>query len=93
MRTVICYPSQRFISGYRNRPGLKIIVLFCLCFASSLFQGCQSVAFYQKRHLVDPIMTFDPNPAHTHLIQKSYYAREGSVGGIGSGAGGGCGCY
>lgn len=55
--------------------------------------GCETVEYYQKRRLVDAIMVFDPLPEHVHLMQKSYYAREGSVGGIGSGAGGGCGCY
>lgn len=60
--------------------------------ASSL-AGCQRVAFYERQHLQDRIMTFTESPSEVHFYQKSYYSREGSVGGIGSSAGGGCGCY
>ena len=55
--------------------------------------GCSSVDFYQKAHFSDPIMTFDPDPTELHVYQKTYYSREGSAGGIGASAGGGCGCY
>lgn len=66
---------------------------FAIIIVAILASGCETVEYYQKRRLVDAIMVFDPLPEHVHLMQKSYYAREGSVGGIGSGGGGGCGCY
>ena len=67
-------------------------MLFLL--ALTLFEvGCGGVAFYEKRALADPVMDLDDGPAEAHFYQKAYYSREGSAGGIGTGAGGGCGCY
>lgn len=76
--------------SYPLAPRATIAMLIA---AMALASGCETVEYYQKRRLVDAIMVFDPHPEYVHLMQKSYYAREGSVGGIGSGAGGGCGCY
>ncbi len=59
----------------------------------AVFTGCSSVAFHEKGRLQDPVMAFDASAAETHFYQKVYYSREGSVGGFGSTAGGGCGCY
>jgi len=73
--------------------GLKKSFLFLVILLSFISTGCERVAFYQKARLVDPIMVFDSSPTETHFFQKIYYSREGSVGGIGTGAGGGCGCY
>lgn len=58
-----------------------------------LLTGCASVPFYEKGRLQDPIMALAPDGTEAHAYQKIYYSREGSVGGIGQGAGGGCGCY
>lgn len=55
--------------------------------------GCQNVDFTQRRHLADPLMDLDDGPTETHFAQKTFYSREGSVGGIGAAAGGGCGCF
>ena len=55
--------------------------------------GCQSVAVYEKARLQDPLMKYEESAQETHFYQKVYYSREGSVGGMGSSAGGGCGCY
>lgn len=55
--------------------------------------SCKTVEFYEKEHLNDPAMKFDDDPTEVHFVQKCAYSREGSVGGIGTGAGGGCGCY
>ena len=55
--------------------------------------GCQAVDFTEKEHLADPVMELDDGAAHVHFNQKTFYSREGSAGGIGSSAGGGCGCY
>lgn len=55
--------------------------------------GCKAVDFTERRHLGSPLMEFDDGAGETHLQQKTAYSREGSVGGIGNRAGGGCGCY
>ena len=39
------------------------------------------------------IMVLEDSATEVHAYQKIYYSREASVGGIGTGAGGGCGCY
>lgn len=61
--------------------------------ALAILSGCASVPFYEKGQLQDPIMVLAPDATEAHAFQKIYYSREGSVGGIGQGAGGGCGCY
>jgi hypothetical protein len=60
----------------------------------AVVSSCSSgVKYYEKQHLSSPIMQFDSDATETHFIQKCLYSREGSVGGVGSSAGGGCGCY
>ena len=72
---------------------LSAAKLSCLLFIVSSAAACTPVEFYQKQNLNDPIMQFDPDRAEVHFHQKSRFATEGSAGGIGSGAGGGCGCF
>ncbi|MBT3293802.1 MAG: DUF4266 domain-containing protein [Verrucomicrobia bacterium] len=55
--------------------------------------GCRSVAVYEKARLQDGLMKYEESAQESHFYQKVYYSREGSVGGMGSSAGGGCGCY
>lgn len=55
--------------------------------------ACNTVPFYEKAAFSDPVMPLEDDPTETHFRQKVYYSREGATGGIGSGAGGGCGCY
>ncbi|MCP5040091.1 MAG: DUF4266 domain-containing protein [bacterium] len=69
---------------------LSVLAFVLLVFCGS---GCQTVEFYQKQRINDPAMKFAEDPTATHFRQKVAYSREGSVGGIGTGAGGGCGCY
>ena len=57
-----------------------------------LLTSCDSVKFYEKERLADPIMVFGAPPSEAHFFAKNTYSREGSVGGIGTTAGGGCGC-
>lgn len=54
--------------------------------------GCQTVPFYEKGALSSPLMAFDESSPDNHALQKVFYSREASTGGIGSKAGGGCGC-
>ncbi len=70
--------------------GFTFALVAGLALASS---SCKTVEFYEKERLNDPAMKFADDPTEMHLLQKIVYSREGSVGGIGTGAGGGCGCY
>ena len=45
----------------------------------------------QRERLGDTVMSLEENPAQTHFYQKVFYSMEGSAGGIGTSAGGGCG--
>jgi hypothetical protein len=46
---------------------------------------------YEREHLADPIMAWNPNPISTMYIEHVYEAREGARGATGT-VGGGCGC-
>ena len=46
---------------------------------------------YERDHLADPIMSFDPNPVSSSYTGHVYEAREGARGATGA-SGGGCGC-
>jgi hypothetical protein len=70
----------------------KLLGLTLVAVAAALV-GCRSVAFYEKEHLNDETMVLEESATETHFIQKVLYSREGSIGGVGIGAGGGCGCY
>jgi hypothetical protein len=72
-----------------RRWGLVALILLVVIVLSA----CSQVPFYEKGLVQDPIMTLAEDPTEVHAYQKIYYSREGSVGGIGTGAGGGCGCY
>lgn len=52
-----------------------------------------SVAFYEKAAFSDPVMDMTEDPLETHWYAKLYFSLEGSIGGIGTSGGGGCGCY
>ncbi len=62
--------------------------LFSLALAS-----CRSLEFYEKEAFSRSIMSFDEGPAEAHFLQKCFYSIEGAAGGLGTSAGGGCGCY
>ncbi|MGE3163866.1 MAG: DUF4266 domain-containing protein [Planctomycetota bacterium] len=72
--------------GFLSLPCLLLLLLSC-------GNGCRNVEFYERELLVDPILALDDDPTEIHFLQKCLYSREGSAGGIGSSAGGGCGCY
>ncbi len=73
----------------------------CLLFAAgtvvaaSLLVGCSApqpwVKPYEREHLADPIMSFDPNPVSNVYLDHAFEVREGARGATGS-VGGGCGC-
>jgi len=55
--------------------------------------SCNTVEFYEKGAFQDPTMDLGGSGTESHFHQKVFYSMEGSAGGIGSSAGGGCGCY
>ena len=71
----------------RNRL-LPLGVAICL-----LLAGGRNVEFYEKAEFSRSIMSFDEGPAEAHFLQKCFYSIEGAAGGLGTSAGGGCGCY
>ncbi len=70
-------------------------VLVALAF--SMLTGCAIhpiepwVKPYEREHLADPIMSFDPNPISSSYLEHVFEVREGAHGASGS-VGGGCGC-
>lgn len=62
---------------------------------SALLGGCSApqpwVKPYEREHLADPIMSFDPNPVSNVYLDHAFEVREGARGATGS-VGGGCGC-
>ncbi|MFT7679507.1 MAG: hypothetical protein ACI8QC_003509 [Planctomycetota bacterium] len=55
--------------------------------------SCNTVEFYEKGALQGPLMEIGTQRTQGKLEQKIFYATEGSAGGLGNSAGGGCGCY
>jgi len=86
---LIPIPSQ---SGDRGSSRARTVV-GSLLFVLLALSGCSTVEYYEKERLSDPAMVFETDPTEVHFFQKCYYSREGSAGGIGDTAGGGCGCY
>ncbi|MCA8923367.1 MAG: DUF4266 domain-containing protein [Planctomycetes bacterium] len=72
---------------------MRLSLIAATLIAGATLSGCKAVDFTEKRRLADPIMELGDGPSETHFQQKCFYSREGSAGGIGSSAGGGCGCY
>ena len=70
------------------------IVAALLALAGGVLGGCSVepwVKPYERDHLADPIMSFDPNPVSSAYTDHVYEAREGARGASG-GSNGGCGC-
>lgn len=71
----------------------RTLALCATLAALSLSTGCKTVEFYEKGAFADPTMEFTESPAQLHWQQKVQYSDEGAAGGVGTAAGGGCGCY
>lgn len=50
-----------------------------------------NVQAWEKQHLAEKEMAWNPDPLETSMREHTYFSKEGSSGG-GSAAGGGCGC-
>ena len=81
------------VATIRDRRILRSGWLAMVSVAALACTSCDSVKFYEKERLAGPLMAFDESPSEVHFFTKNIYSREASVGGIGSSAGGGCGCY
>ncbi len=66
-----------------------------LALTAVLLAGCSGiepwVKPYEREHLADPIMSFNPNPVSSSYLDHVYESREGAKGATGA-VGGGCGC-
>lgn len=76
-----------------KRAALRGVLCIALLALVAALTGCQTVEFYEKEQLNDATMLLEEDATEVHFLQKVLYSREGSVGGVGTGAGGGCGCY
>jgi Domain of unknown function (DUF4266) len=77
-------------TNLRLRRGVIVSAFLAVCFS---FTSCDAVKFYEKERLAGSLMAFSESPTEINFLVKNTYSREGSAGGIGSSAGGGCGCY
>ena len=89
---------MNYVGGWKHeelpkRAALRGLLCIAMLALAAVLAGCQSVEFYEKEHLNDATMLLEEDPSEVHFLQKVLYSREGSVGGVGTGAGGGCGCY
>lgn len=71
--------SERMIRGLVT--GLVLVFL----------GGCSTVQPWQRGHLAEPDMAWEPDALAAALDDHVYFAKEASSGGTGLG-GGGCGC-
>ncbi len=67
--------------------------LLLLSFSLALgFTGCVTTHFHEREALVDRAALFDQDHFVLYLRDKIEASREGSFGGFGGAAAGGCGC-
>ncbi len=78
-----------------HRSFLRSVLVITLSIVTATLTSCGAVnvKFYEKEHLGGPLMSFAGSATETHFVAKTMYSREASVGGVGTSAGGGCGCY
>lgn len=76
-----------------NRGSRRRLAFGLVLSAAAALSGCNSTKYYERKHHNNPVMSLAEESTEVHFWQKCFYSREGSVGGIGTSAGGGCGCY
>jgi hypothetical protein len=57
----------------------------------ALVAGCAPVKPWQREHLAEPAMAWDPDPVLSGYRDHAYFSKEASSGGASAGAAG-CGC-
>ena len=85
-------PMNRTDHDRPQRPVRRLPALLA-AFAALVASACNTVEFHERRLLGDRAMQGADGEAETHFLQKVRFSDEGAAGGIGTGAGGGCGCY
>ncbi len=87
-----CQPAA---PGRRSPLMLCVLPLVAMLLVGIVLAGCSPiqpwVKPYEREHLADPIMSFDPNPISSAYLDHVFETREGARGATGS-VGGGCGC-
>lgn len=68
------------------------LIIGGLAVSLSLLSACAVVPQNRRKHLADPMMSFETDALDAHRRQKLYSTREAAAGGDGVPAGGGCGC-
>jgi len=71
---------------------MKRLLTYLLVAAALTLPSCGSVEYWEKGNLADPVMSYHDDATLSHLEQKVFQSIEGSAGGFGANAGGGCGC-
>ena len=81
-------PTWLLRVGLASRCGLVLAGVMALSACSSVQPWVKP---YEREHLADPIMSFNPNPVSAVYLEHVFEAREGARGATGI-VGGGCGC-
>jgi len=91
--TLSLLPRMMHLCSNTHRLSNRFARTAVLCFLVAAFTGCNTVEFYEMQAHSSNVMEYGSSDAKSHLEQKVLYSMEGSAGGIGTSAGGGCGCY
>jgi hypothetical protein len=71
---------------------MRVRAILVLLSMASVLTGCATTHFHERQRLVDRAALFDQDPTVLYFRDKIEAAREGSFGGFGGSAAGGCGC-
>jgi len=85
--------DNSFVNPTASIDPMRLKTLALLLLAALGASGCNTVEFYEKGALSSPVMALDMPASLLASEQKIFYSTEGAAGGLGSTAGGGCGCY
>ncbi|HXS27975.1 MAG TPA: DUF4266 domain-containing protein [Steroidobacteraceae bacterium] len=88
-------PDRPAPAPARRSRSAALAIAFAASAIAIALAGCSPiepwVKPYQREHLADPIMSFDPHPASAAYLDHVYDVRQAARGGTGA-VGGGCGC-
>lgn len=68
------------------------LILAVILLTIAMATGCATTRYYERSRLADHAMTLDADRRLVFILNKTQAAREGSLGGFGGSAAGGCGC-
>ncbi|HVT34016.1 MAG TPA: DUF4266 domain-containing protein [Nevskiaceae bacterium] len=67
---------------------MRNLLLMCAC---ALLCACATPKAWQRGHLAQPAMAWEPDATDAAIREHTYVSKEAAIGGV-NGAGGGCGC-